>query len=92
VELTPGVTPCQRTRLAPGAAPRQSPVLRHAIREIGATAYTSPERTLAASTLVRRSLRNRLRLLGVALAGALVGVIVGYLLLTVTILRWSTER
>jgi hypothetical protein len=39
--------------------------------------------------LVRRSLRNRLRLLGVALLGALAGILVGYLLLTLTILRWS---
>ena len=29
--------------------------------------------------------------LGVAIAGAVVGVIIGYLLLSVTILRWSTQ-
>jgi len=40
-------------------------------------------------TLVRRTIRNRLRLLGVALAGVVLGALVGYLLLTVTILRWS---
>ena len=40
-------------------------------------------------TPVRRTLKIRFRLVTVALAGMVVGAIAGYMLLTVTILRWS---
>jgi hypothetical protein len=67
------------------------PLPRHAIRETGsahASASGIPT-THAFSTLVRRTFQNRLRLLAVALAGVVAGVLVGYLLLSITILRWS---
>ena len=38
---------------------------------------------------MRRTLKIRFRLVTVALAGMVVGAIAGYMLLTVTILRWS---
>jgi F0F1-type ATP synthase assembly protein I len=41
--------------------------------------------------VVRRSYKTRFRLLAVAIAGALAGIMVGYLLLSVTILRWSEQ-
>jgi hypothetical protein len=47
--------------------------------------------TFAHPNVVPRSYKNRFRLLGVAIAGAVVGILVGYLLLTVTILRWSEQ-
>ena len=57
------------------------------------TPFATPRGTVRPYTLldtpVRRTLKIRFRLLTVAIAGMVVGAIAGYLLLTVTILRWS---
>ena len=72
-------------RLACAAVGRVSPWPRHAIRDSAGTVrpYTLLD------TPVRRTLKIRFRLVTVALAGMVVGAIAGYMLLTVTILRWS---